>query len=119
MICSVNSLISITPPILFVFSASPRLRGEKDLCRLGDGGLLLGTQEAQELHLDYAGIVAGLDAQYALEQDLLGENFFVASHAQLFRDRPGDEILQHATIERAGERDRQGASDLTRVAVEM
>src|SRR5271170_7612103 len=35
-------------------------------CRLRQGRLLLGGEEAEELHFHDAGVVAGLDAQYAV-----------------------------------------------------
>src|SRR5947208_12972189 len=44
---------------------------------LGDRCLLLGAEEAQELHFYYSGVVAGLDAQDALQDDFFGEDFLV------------------------------------------
>ena len=47
------------------------------LRRLRHGGLLFAGQEAEQLHFDDARVVAGLDAQDALEDDFLDEEFLV------------------------------------------
>src|SRR3954471_8741977 len=46
------------------------------LCGLRHGGLGFVAEEAHELHLDHARVVAGLDAEDALEDDFFDEGFF-------------------------------------------
>src|SRR5687768_12895000 len=94
------------------------LRGEQLLCGLRHCGLLAGAKEAEELHFDDAGVVAGLDAQDALEDDLLGERLLLRLGAELLRDRAGDQVLEQRAVERADQRDRQRGADDGGVATE-
>src|SRR5216117_980859 len=81
------------------------------LCRFRQRLLLSGTEEAEQLHFDNSRVVAGLDAEDALKNDLFAECLFVRSQAELFGDRSGDEVLEHAAVERARQRDSQRGAD--------
>src|SRR4051812_398097 len=57
-------------------------RGSRELGGLGQSRLLAGAEEAEELHLDHARVVAGLDAEHALQDDLLHERLLLRLQAQ-------------------------------------
>src|SRR5437764_4095818 len=73
--------------------------------------LLAGTEEAQELHFDDSGVVAGLDAEDALEDDLLDEDLLLRADRELFGDGAGDQVLEDAAVEGAGQGDRKRLPD--------
>src|SRR5437016_9520753 len=95
-------------PLRSASSASPRFIL---LRRLRQSLLLLAAQKTQQLHLHHARVVARLDAEDSLEHDLLGERLLVRLDRQLLGDRAGDEVLEHAAIERADQGDGQGLAD--------
>src|SRR6476660_3222017 len=90
-------------------------RSSFSLRRLGHRRLLLGAEEAQELHFDDSWVVAGLDAQDALEDDFLDESFFLALQAEFFRNGAGHDVLHERAVERSSERARKSSADDTRV----
>jgi len=80
---------------------------------------LFAAEEAEELHFDDAGVVAGLNTEDALKDDFLGEDFLLGAEGELFGDGAGDEVLEDAAVECAGEGDGEGLADDARVAVEV
>jgi hypothetical protein len=74
-------------------------------------GAFAGGEEAEEFAFDDTRVVAGLDGEDSLDDDLLVEEFFLGADGEFIAKRPADDVGPDGSVERAEEGDLEGVGD--------